>query len=132
MSVEGLVLCDATFDGKLVIERGIGPFSNPDMVMGMVRDIRLMLFAPAGTPGEVGLAGGTPTCRYRSDEGVTDIASRPDGTVNLVLYEGERKARTVRFSRMRGDSLPGRIELHAHGAPGYSLLLDLIEAESLK
>ena len=58
MSVEGLVLCDATYDGKLVILRGIGPFSNPDMVMGMVRDIRFMLFAPAGVPAEIGLARG--------------------------------------------------------------------------
>ncbi len=132
MSVEGLVLCDATYDGKLVIKRGIGPFSSPDMVMGMVRDIRLMLFGPAGAPAEVGLTGGMPTCRYRSDEGVTDVSSRPDGTVDVVLFTGERKARTARFSRMRGDGLPGRIELKAHGPIGYSLLLDLIEAEQAR
>jgi hypothetical protein len=129
MSVEGLVLCDATYDGKLSITRGIGPFSNPDLVMGMVRDIRFILFAPPGAPDGVGLANDRPTCRYRSGADFTDISPASDGTVDAVLYSGERKARTARFSRIRDDGLPCRIELEARGAVGYSLLLDLLEAE---
>jgi hypothetical protein len=129
MSVEGLVLCDATYDGKLSVHRGIGPFASPDMVMGMVRDIRLMLFAPAGAPAERGRAAGGPTCRYRSDGTVTDVTCRTDGTHDVALYDGGKRTRTVRFSRLRADGLPGRIELEARGAIGYSLLLDLIEAE---
>jgi hypothetical protein len=127
MSVEGLVLCDATYDGKLSITRGIGPFSNPGMVMGMVRDIQLMLFAPDG-PAETGMVAGARACRYSSSEVVTDVSPGPDGTVDLVRYESNTRSRTARFSRMRADGLPGRIELQAHGAVGYTLLLDLIEA----
>lgn len=132
MSVEGLVLCDATYDGKLAILRGIGPFSNPDMVMGMVRDTSFMLFAPAGAPPVIGMVRGRRTCRYRSGGDVTDISPAPAGTADVVLYSGDRKARTARFSRIRGDGLPGRIELEAHGVIGYSLLLDLLEAEPLR
>jgi hypothetical protein len=128
MSVEGLVLCDAVYDGKLTITRGIGPFSSPDMVMGMVRDIRLMLFAPAGAPAETGTVAGARTCRYRSGDDVTDVSPGPDGSVDLVFYSGGRRSRTARFSRLRGDGLPGRVELEARGAVGYTLLLDLIEA----
>jgi hypothetical protein len=128
MSIEGLVLCDAEYDGKLTVTRGIGPFSSPDMVMGMVRDISLMLFAPAGTA-ESGTIAGAHTCRYTSGADVTDVSTGSGGSVELVYYAGGTRSRTVRFSRMRGDGLPARIELAASGVPGYSLLLDLIEAE---
>jgi len=128
MSVEGLVLCDALYDGKLTVIRGIGPFSSPDMVMGMVRDISLMLFAPVGEA-ETGTVAGARTCRYRSGEDVTDISPGMGGTIDLALYAAGTRSRTVRFSRLRGDGLPARMELAAHGVPGYSLLLDLIEAE---
>lgn len=132
MSVEGLVLSDAVYDGKLVIRRGIGPFSNPDMVMGMVRDIRLILFAPAGSPAGTGLACGRPTCRYGSGGEVTDVSAGTGGSVDLVQYAGGTRSRTVRFSRMRGDGIPARIELTSRGPIGYSLLLDLIEAEEMR
>jgi hypothetical protein len=128
MSIEGLVLCDAVYDGKLTVTRGIGPFASPDMVMGMVRDIGLMLFAPTGSA-EVGTVAGVRTCRYRSGGDVTDVTPGPGGNAELVLYAGGTRSRTVRFSRVRGDGLPARIELEAGGVPGYSLLLDLIEAE---
>ena len=128
MSVEGLVLCDAVYDGKLTVTRGIGPFSSPDMVMGMVRDISLMLFAPSGNA-EAGTIAGARTCRYRSGEIVTDVSPGPGGTIDLALYAGGTRSRTVRFSRLRGDGLPSRMELAASGVLGYSLLLDLIEAE---
>ena len=131
MSVEGFVLCDATWDGTLHVARGVGPFASPDLVMGMVRDIRLMLFSPQGTP-EAGMVGGRQTCRYRTGGIVTDVAAGREGAVDVAVYEGDRLWRSVRFSRLRGDGLPGRMELDARGAFGYSLLLDLIEAEPVR
>lgn len=134
MSIEGLVLLDADYDGKLVIKRGIGPLADPALVMGMIRDIRLMLFRPAGSCAEAGtLDGGNGMCRYRTDEGTVDVMTRSGGGFEVVSYDSSLKpSRTVRLSDFRADGLPRRIELAASGMFGYSLRLDLIEAEQVR
>ena len=134
MSIEGLVLLDAEYDAKLVIKRGIGPLADPDLVMGMIRDIRLMLFRPPGACSEEGtLEGGSALCRYRADEGTVDVMMRKDGGTDVVSYDSSMKpARTVRLSDFRADGVPRRIDLAATGTFSYSLRLDLIEAERLR
>jgi hypothetical protein len=133
MSIEGLVILDADYDAKLDIKRGIGPLADPDLVMGMIRDIRLMLFRPAGSCIEAGLIdGGSAACRFRVEEGMVDVITRTDGGVDIVSYDASQKpSRTVRLSDFRADGLPRRIELTASGLFSYSLKLDLIEAEQL-
>ena len=134
MSIEGLVLLDVDYDAKLVIKRGIGPLADPELVMGMIRDIRLMLFRPAGACAEAGTReGGSDTCRYRADEGTVDVMTRSDGGAEIVSYDSSLKpSRTVRLSDFRADGLPRRIELAASGMLSYSLRLDLIEAEQVR
>jgi hypothetical protein len=134
MSIEGLVLLDAEYDAKLVIKRGIGPLADPDLVMGMIRDIRLMLFRPSGPCAEAGtLEGGNALCRYRADEGTVDVMMRKDGGIGVVSYGSSLKpSRTLLLSGLRADGLPRRIDLAASGAFGYSLRLDLIDAERVR
>jgi len=134
MSIEGLVLLDAEYDARLVINRGIGPLASPDMVMGMLRDIRLILFRPAGSPVSAGmLPDGDRVCRYRAGEGMTDLVMRQGGTVELVLYDGSSKVvRRVRFSGERRNGMPANVRLSAPGMFGYTLDLDLVEAEPLR
>jgi hypothetical protein len=133
MSIEGLVLLDAEYDGKLVVNRGIGPLASPDLVMGMIRDIRLILFRPAGTMAEAGTLGdGSPVCRYRSGSGVADVVTGKEA-VEIHTYGGASGLeRSVRFFDFRGDGMPGKIELESRGAFGYTLRLDLLEAERVR
>jgi hypothetical protein len=134
MAIEGLVLLDAEYDGSLVINRGIGPLAQPDLVMGMMRDIRLMLFVPPGTLAEAGvLEDGNRACRYRSDDGDVFIITKASGDVELRAYDrSSRLLRTVRFMGIRPGGIPKKIELESAGMIGYSLRLDLIEADRVR
>jgi len=134
MSIEGLVLLDAEYDKGLVINRGIGPLGRHDLVTGMMRDIRLMLFAPPGTMTEAGfLADGSGACRYRSDEGDVYVLMKKSRDIELRTYDrSARLLRAVRFLDAGPGGMPRRIELESAGFPGYSLRLDLIEAERLR
>lgn len=134
MSIEGLVFLDAEYDGRLVINRGIGPLGRPDLVMGMIRDIRLMLFAPPGTTAEAGtLKDGSRACRYRTDDGDVYIIMKGAGDVELRAYDrSSRLRRTVRFIDVRPGGIPKKIELESAGMIGYSLRLDLIEANRVR
>lgn len=133
MSIEGLVLLDAEHDGKLAIHRGVGPLASPDMVTGMIRDIRLMLFRPAGSVLAGSAAGGRGVCRYAAPEGTIDVSVDENGASEVRLYDtSSRLSRTVRLCAVNRDGLPATIELSAFGAFRYSLRLDLIEAERLR
>lgn len=134
MSIEGLVLLDAVYDGTLAINRGIGPLAKPDLVRGMLRDIRLILFRPAGAVEDAGvLRDGSRACRYRSGEGVIDVIIKEGGAIELISYDGSSKAvRRVVFSDERKNGVPATIRLTASGMFGYTLDLDLIEAEPLR
>ncbi len=134
LSIEGLVLLDAEYNGRIVINRGIGPLARPDLVEGMMRDISLMLFAPAGSPEEAGtMNDGSRACRYRSGDGDVYVIMKEDGIIEIRLYDrSSRLQRTVRFMKRRCDGIPKRIELESAGIIGYSLRLDLIEAEKVR
>lgn len=134
LSIEGLVLLDAEYDSKLVINRGIGPLARPDLVMGMMRDIRLMLFAPPGIMADAGvLEDGNRACRFRSDDGDVYIIIKKAGNIELQAYDrSSRLRRTVLFMNIQPGGLPKKIELHSAGMAGYSLRLDLIEAEKVR
>ena len=134
LSIEGLVLMDAEYDGGLTIRRGIGPFGSRDFVMGVIRDIRLMLFRPPGDP-KTGLTrDGRFTARYRVDGGTVDLVTgRTGNNVELYLYDASNSVtRTVRFGPPREDGIPRTMELEARSPARYSLQLELIEAEPVK
>jgi hypothetical protein len=62
-----------------------------------------------------------------------DVMTRSGGGFEVVSYDSSLKpSRTVRLDNFRADGLPRRIELAASGMFGYSLRLDLIEAEQVR
>ncbi len=134
LSIEGLVLLDAEYDGRLVINRGIGPLARPELVMGMIQDIRLMLFTPPGIMSDAGvLKDGNRACRFRSDDGDVYIIMKEAGDIELRAYDrSSRLRRTVRFMDIRPGGLPKIIVLESAGMIGYSLRLDLIEADKVR
>lgn len=133
LSIEGLVLLEAEYDRELVIRRGIGPFGSREFVMGVIRDIRLMLFRPAGAPETGLLRDGRFAARYSGEEGTIDLVSGGSGDVELFYYdEKSGLARTVRYGPPRNDGVPQSMELDARGQARYSLQLDLIEAEPVR
>ncbi|TFH40027.1 MAG: hypothetical protein E4G96_08240 [Chrysiogenales bacterium] len=131
MSIEGLVFLDAEHNGSLVIHRAVGPLSSPDFIMGMIGDIRIMLFAPDGTRVESGrLRDGSPVSRYRTERGMTDLIWRENGETEVAVYgPSQGRERSVRFSAGRRNGVPEKIEFSASGTFGYSLRLDLLDAE---
>ncbi len=55
------------------------------------------------------------------------------GAIELISYDGSSKAvRRVVFSDERKNGVPATIRLTASGMFGYTLDLDLIEAEPLR
>lgn len=130
MSIEGFVFLDAEYDRKLVIKRGIGPFGSEDMVMGMVRDIRLVLFKPQGTMIDCGtIRNRSAVCRYGDGNAVVDVIMNEQGVYTIRSYDNKTLSRTATFSPLRHDGISGNITLVATGMFSYSLQMDLIESE---
>jgi hypothetical protein len=134
MSIEGFVFLDASYDGKLAVNRGIGPFKSEDLVMGMIRDIKLILFPPRGVVSETGsFRDGSSICRYLSDEGVTDVVIKDDGTAEIHVFDKDlNRIRFVVLGRQGSNGIPARIELKGYGQYQYALEIDLIEAEPVR
>jgi hypothetical protein len=134
MSIEGFVFLDAEYNGVLTIRRGIGPFKTDSFVMGIIRDVGLILFSPKGSVAEAGsTADGSLVCRYRSDGAVTDVAVRPDGSAEVHVFdETGNRTRLVVYGRERKNGVPAKIELTGYGLFRYRLEMDLIEAEAVR
>ncbi|MFH2064258.1 MAG: hypothetical protein ABIK15_03535 [Pseudomonadota bacterium] len=139
LSIEGLVLVDAVYDQEVIVNRAVPPFDEPEVVAGLIDDVRLLFLKPSGMPTEIGFSEKRSTiCRYRSGEGRTvDVIAHPDGNWEIRQYgSSDRMERSVRgffVEKNRtdggsGEIVPERLELTAHGFVGYKLSLDLIEA----
>ncbi|MFZ0614354.1 MAG: hypothetical protein WAM73_19075 [Desulfobacterales bacterium] len=137
MSVEGLVVFDAEVDRKLTIHRALPPFDAPGFAEGLMEDIRLIFFAPAGPPAECGTLGdGSAVCRYHdSGGGRVDIVSRAAGACEVRRYD--RKQRLVRIVKIPVGLpdegwMPKTLELTARGQQRYKLVMTLLEAVPLE
>ncbi len=153
MTVEGLVLFDARFDGRININRGIPPFDSAGFAEGLLRDIRLVFFKPQSPVTRFGrLENGALVCRYGgAAEGWVDIllpgygsqgdGSWGDGSWEIRAYRGDgRLTRTVKGAFSEKSSgmtqaghgvLADKITLTAHGTPQYVLRMTLVEAVPL-
>lgn len=135
MTIEGLVLFDAAYDGRVTVKRAVAPFDAENFARGLVRDIRLIFFKPGVVPDETGrLKNGSATCRYRDSDGhIVDVITRVDGNWEIRQYDQQlRVIRTVKG--LRPGDFPGiskRIELTAAGLSRYVLVMDLVEAVPL-
>ncbi|MDY0282369.1 MAG: hypothetical protein RBR35_17620 [Salinivirgaceae bacterium] len=138
MTIEGLVLFEADFDGAVTIQRALPPLDKPGMAEGIVQDISLLFFAPEQPCVAAGLSKEAAwICRYPStDRGYQDIILQPDGRWEIHRYnQSHRLMRTIApmaKEDIHAGGLPSRVVLKAHGLGSYELRMSLIEAVSLE
>ena len=140
MTLEGMVLFDARYDRKLVVNRAISPFDGENFAKGLIQDIELIFFAPSGPLIQSGvLKNGAAVCRFRNRDGrFEDIIQNGEGQWEIQQYDHRyHKRRTVNFFfnekeiNPDGFNAPERLRLTSHEYPGYALDMDLIEAVPL-
>ena len=141
MTIEGLVVFDAQYDGQVIINRGIPPFDSEDFAKGLMDDIQLMFFMPQSPLFRSGaLKNGSAVCRYQNPDGhLVDLVTDSDDSWELKQYSKDfGLARTVKVSpgKRTGHSdpvgIPGRLELTAYSPRNYALVMDLVEAVALE
>ncbi|MGC9194452.1 MAG: hypothetical protein ACP5IL_03245 [Syntrophobacteraceae bacterium] len=138
MTIEGLVLFEADFDGKIKIARALPPLDKPGMAEGIVRDISFLFLAPKKPCIAAGFSkDGDWVCRYRrADREYEDIVLKAGGLWQIRVYnQSERLIRTISpvcVQQIKAGALPRRVRLKAYGLGGYELSLTLIEAIPLK
>lgn len=139
MTVEGLVLFDARYDGEITVHRAMPPFDSMDFARGLIDDIKLMFFPPDGPLIASGIAeDGAFVCRYRTGRDMTvDIVIHEDHVWEIRQYDQDsgliRSLKTDSGGRGpagRQNPVPGRLELTVLGPSEYMLTLDLIEVRA--
>jgi hypothetical protein len=138
MSIEGLVLLDAVYDQKVTVNRAVPPFDEPEMVQGLIGDVRLLFLKPEGVPTASGVVGDrSAICRYKNGDGSTvDVIVQLDGNWQIDQYSSfdfiQRSVQGIFAEDHQtgnlGELIPERLELVAHGFMGYKLSMNLIEA----
>lgn len=133
MTIEGFVLFDARYDKKVFINRAVPPFNAEQFASYMMEDVRLIFLAPDGRLSNAGvLEDGSSICRYYGkQDNIVDVIVRPDDTWEIEKYSDNHVImRKIRVSSVR-DGIPAMVELTGFGFREYSLLLNLISAESV-
>ena len=135
MTAEGIVLFEAeSGPGTLKITRALPPFDSMDFAKNMIEDIKLIFFAPEGKIQKKGtLPDGATACRYREENGdLMDVITDKSEDTEIKRYSsvGVLK-RQIKFYKTSGNIYQS-IELQANEEFNYSLLMTLIEAESVK
>jgi len=137
MTLEGFVIFDAVYDGQITVERAVTPFDSEVFANGLIEDINLIFFKPTGSIMTSGfLKSGAAVCRYQKPDGrMVDIISQGEHNWEIRQYlPDHRLARSVKSMSAKEPDLDDRkrisdrIELNAHGSPGYALVMDLVEA----
>ena len=140
MTIEGIVVFDARYDQRLVIQRALPPFDSEGFAEGLIRDIQLIFFMPEGLLVETGNdKDGASICRYQKPDGrIVDLVIHGDSSWQIRQYSRQlRLIRTVtaffnkKNSAEEQAAIPVRLELTAHGVAGYNLIMDLVEAVPL-
>ena len=132
MTIEGFVLFDAEFGTTVKINRGVPPFDSVAYAEHMLKDIRLMIFPPAGRLSGAGFADdGSPVCRFRQADGTTtDISINRESVWFIRQYnEQDLLIHTMRASLLNESGIPERLDLETNGSDGYALHMVLISAE---
>jgi hypothetical protein len=141
VSIEGLTVFDAVDDGQLSVIRALPPFDRPAFARGLMQDVRMIFFEPAGRCTAVGiLESGPPACRYRSTAPDSiDVRIPAEGRWEVRRYDAGgrlvRRLEALSCRRSGAESprpVPCRLTLTAYGRPGYTLRLELVEAEKLE
>jgi hypothetical protein len=137
MTLEGFVVFDALYDKQITVKRAIAPFDSEGFANGLIEDINLMFFKPSGPVMASGfLKSGAAVCRYQKPDGsIVDIITHGEHRWEIKQYLPDfRLARIVKSVPATKPGLAARkgisdrIELISHGSPGYTLVMDLVEA----
>jgi hypothetical protein len=138
-TVEGLTLFAAVWHqgGPVQVSRAVAPFDRPGVAEGLLRDVRTIFQSPPGQvlPGE--LPDSTRVCRYApaAGEGSTvDILQQKDGCWAMNVYVGDKLSKRIDTSACAADGaylLPQHIRLTTYGAEGYTLTMQLINAQKI-
>ncbi len=134
MTIEGMVLFEADYDGAIEIKRAVPPFDKPGIAEGIIEDLRLIFFVPELPHRETGTRTRSErVCRYPlPGGGAEDIEIDSDDRWTIYKYNRRNRViRTVQSKNERAEStrgMPSQITLEAHGLTGYRLHLSLIEA----
>ena len=132
MTLEGFVVFDALYDKQITVKRAIAPFDSEVFANGLIEDINLIFFKPSGSIMASGfLKNGTAVCRYQKPGGrIVDIISHGEDNWEIKQYLPDfRLARIVKSIYLADrKGIADKIELNAHGSPGYALVMDLVEA----
>ena len=132
MTLEGFVIFDARYEKKISVNRAVAPFDSEVFANGLIEDINLIFFKPTGSIRASGfLKSGAAVCRYQKSDGrLVDIIRQGEHNWEIRQYLPDyRLARTVKSIHLDDHKgVADKIELNAHGSPGYSLVMDLVEA----
>jgi hypothetical protein len=135
MTLEGLVLFEAHYDGRTIaIRKAVPPLDAPGLAQGLVADILLVFFAPRQRPTVSGtLPDNSEICRYAvEDRGTQDIVVHPDGRWQIRRYSANKRlTRTITTDgseTVNPHGFPSLLELEAHGPARYGLKMRLVEA----
>jgi len=136
MTVEGMVLFDAQYEGQLHINRAVPPFNSEKFAQGLMEDIQLIFFAPRGPVIASGrFKDGATVCRHRTAAGgVVDIVLTSRDRWELRRYSSRHRLTGQVLATMAGDvagqRIPRRLALKAYATSGkkYQLNLKLMEA----
>lgn len=138
MSIEGLVLLDAVYDQKVIVNRAVPPFDEPGMIHGLIGDVRMLFLRPEGVHLAAGSFGDrSVVCRYADrDGGTVDVIVKPDANWQIDHYSQfdflQRSAHGYDDKDHPAgelkEAIPERLELVAYGLMGYKLTMNLIEA----
>ncbi len=136
MTMEGLVLFSARYDGRVTVTRAIAPFDRTGFAEGLVADLRLLYFKPEAPLQAHGqLADGEQVCRYNTPGGaVTDVVVKDPHHWAIHAYSANnRRLRTIEATGPLAGSGPAReLTIQSRGLIEYVLELKLIEAISLE
>ena len=136
MTLEGFVVFDALYDKQITVKRAIAPFDSEVFANGLIEDINLMFFKPSGPVMASGfLKSGAAVCRYQKPDGcIVDIITQGEHRWQIKQYLPDFRLARVVKSIYSADwaGIADKIELIAHGSPGYSLVMDLVEAIPLE
>ncbi|HPD57590.1 MAG TPA: DUF3261 domain-containing protein [Smithellaceae bacterium] len=134
MTAEGMVLFEAKESaGTLHVSRALPPFDAPAFAQNMINDIKLIFFSPEGNLQKAGfLPTGDAVCRWRSQNAaIIDVREDGNDKVEILRYSSCGKLkRQIKFSNLANNYYQN-IELHARELANYSLLMNLIEVQSL-
>jgi hypothetical protein len=140
MTIEGLVLFSARYDGQLTVDRAVKPFDRPGFAGGLVDDLMLMFLAPEGQ-GRIGRTKDDEVmCRYTYPQNfITDIIVQAPDRRRINRYDARgRLLRAVSVDRGNTAPYSGRsgvaqhITLESRSGDNYRLELRLIEAVQFK